>query len=182
VKTYIALLRGINVGGSHALSMKELKLLLENEGCADVQTYIQSGNVIFRRAASSVSDLAKQLTAAISRSRGFEPLVVVLTQGELESAAAANPYAEADENPRSLHLFFLAERPKNPDLMALETLKARTERFALEGNVLYLHAPEGIGRSKLAERAERLLGVNATARNWRTVTALIKMTRDSARR
>jgi uncharacterized protein (DUF1697 family) len=95
VKTYIALLRGINVGGSHALSMKELKLLFEKESCVDVQTYIQSGNVIFRSATSSASHLAKQLTASISRSHGCEPLVVVLTRGNLESAAAENPYAVA---------------------------------------------------------------------------------------
>ena len=181
MKTYIALLRGINVGGSHTLSMKELKLLLEKDGCVDVQTYIQSGNVIFRSATSSASRLANELTAAISRSHGFEPLIVVLTRGELESAAAENPYAEANENPTSLHLFFLAERPAKPDLNSLDTLKARTERFALKGKVFYLHAPDGIGRSTLAKRAERLLGVDATARNWRTVTTLIKMAHASAR-
>lgn len=175
MKTCIALLRGINVGGSHLLPMKELKAVVEKNGCVDVQTYIQSGNVVFRSAIADVSRLAKQLTAAVSRSHGFEPRVLVLTREELERAAAGNPFPEADENPKSLHLFFLAERPAKPDLKGFEALKTKTERFALKGKILYLLTPDGFGASKLAQRAERLLGVEATARNWRTVTTLLDM-------
>jgi uncharacterized protein (DUF1697 family) len=175
MNTYVALFRGINVGGSHMLPMKDLEQLLEKNGCVDVQTYIQSGNVIFQSAMSDAGRLTKQITAAVSDSRGFEPLMLVLTRGELESAAAANPFPEADGSPTSVHLFFLAERPTKPDLQSLEALKAKSERFVLKGKVLYLHTPDGFGRSKLAARAERLLGVDATARNWRTVTALLKM-------
>ena len=175
MKTYIALFRGINVLGSHVLPMKELKLVLEQNGCADVRTYIQSGNAIFRSAMSDAARLAMQVTAAVSRSHGFEPRVLVLTRSELERAATANPFPEADDDPKSLHLFFLAEPPKKPDLKSLEALKAKTERFALMGRVLYLHTPDGFGTSKLAARAERLLGVAATARNWRTVTTLVEM-------
>ena len=175
MNTCIALFRGINVGGSNMLPMKELKTLFEKNGCVDVQTYIQSGNVIFRRAKSDAARLAKQLTAAVSSSHGFEPRVLVLSCSELESAAAGNPFPEADENPKSVHLFFLAERPKKPDLKSLEALKTKTERFALKGNVFYLHTPDGFGASKLAQRAERFLGVGATARNWRTVTTLLEM-------
>ena len=92
VKVYIALLRGINVGGSHMLPMKDLKLLFEQNGCIDVQTYIQSGNVIFRSAISDTGRLAKQVTSAVSKGRGFEPRVLVLTRSELERAAANNPF------------------------------------------------------------------------------------------
>jgi uncharacterized protein (DUF1697 family) len=174
MKTYIALLRGINVGGARMLPMRELTLLLEKNGCIDVQTYIQSGNVIFRSALNA-DRVAKQVTAAVSKSHGFEPRVFVLTPGELENAAAGNPFPEAGENPKSVHVFFLAERPKQADLKSLEALKAGSERFLLKGNVLYLHAPDGVGTSKLAAQAERLLGVDATARNWRTVTTLLAM-------
>jgi uncharacterized protein (DUF1697 family) len=174
MKTYIALLRGINVGGARMLPMRELTLLLEKNGCIDVQTYIQSGNVIFRSALNA-DRVAKQVTAAVSKSHGFEPRVFVLTPGELENAAAGNPFPEAGENPKSVHVFFLAERPKQADLKSLEALKAGSERFLLKGNVLYLHAPDGVGTSKLAAQAERLLGVAATARNWRTVTRLLAM-------
>lgn len=172
---YIALLRGINVGGSHMVAMKDLKLLFEQNGCVDVQTYIQSGNVVFRSAISDTKRLAMQVSAAVSKGRGFEPRVLVLTSTELKRAAANNPFPEAEGNPKSVHLFFLAGLAKQADLKSMEALKARTERFALKGKVLYLHTPDGFGTSKLAARAERLLGVEATARNWRTVTTLLQM-------
>jgi uncharacterized protein (DUF1697 family) len=175
MQIYVALFRGINVGGSHLLPMKDLKLVLEKNGCVDVQTYIQSGNVIFRSALSDISRLGTQLTAAVSRNHGFEPRALVLTRTELEGAAAGNPFRDAEENPKSLHLFFLAERPKRLDLKPLEALQAKTERFALKGKILYLYTPDGFGTSRLAERAERLLGVEATARNWRTVKTLLEM-------
>jgi len=175
MNTYIALLRGINVGGSRLLPMKELKLVLEKSGCVDVQTYIQSGNAIFRSSKSDGARVAKRLTAAISKRHGFEPRVLVLTPGELESTAARNPFPEASENPKSLHVFFLARRPKQPDLKSIDALKAKAERFALKDRTFYLHTPAGFGTSKLAARAERLLGVEATARNWRTVTMLLEM-------
>jgi uncharacterized protein (DUF1697 family) len=74
-----------------------------------------------------------------------------------------------------VHLFFLAKSPKKPDTRGLDALRTATERFELKDRVFYLHTPDGFGKSKLAARAERLLGVDATARNWRTVTALIEM-------
>jgi uncharacterized protein (DUF1697 family) len=175
MNTYIALFRGINVGGNHMLPMKDLKLVLEQNGCVDVRTYIQSGNVIFRSAMSDRARLAKRLSAAVSSSHGFEPRVLVLTRDELQSAVAGNPFTEAVENPKSLHLFFLAEPPKHPDLKSFEAMKAPTEHFELKGSIFYLHTPDGFGTSKLAERAMKLLGVEATARNWRTVTTLLDM-------
>jgi uncharacterized protein (DUF1697 family) len=175
MNTYIALFRGINVGGSNMLPMKDLKVLLEQNDCADVRTYIQSGNAVFRCGARDAVRLATRLTAAISKSHGFEPRVLLLTQRELEQAAAGNPFGEARDTPKSVHLFFLAEPPTKPDLKGCEALKAASERFALKGSVFYLHTPEGFGTSKLAGKAEKLLGVAATARNWRTVTTLLEM-------
>jgi len=179
LETLVALFRGINVGGNNRLPMKDLEALFAKNGCVDVKTYIQSGNVIFRSAMSDGARLAERLTAAVSSRHGFAPRVLVLTRRELERAAAGNPFPEADGNPKSVHLFFLTERPKKADLKSLEALKTKTERFALEGKVLYLHTPDGFGSSKLAQRAERLLGVEATARNWRTVTTLLEMARAS---
>lgn len=176
--TYIALLRGINIIGRNSLPMAELRGLFEANGCRDVRTYIQSGNVIFRRPTGDTARLAARVTGAVAAKRGFEPRVLVVTEQELRRAAKANPFPEADANPRSLHLFFLAARPPRPDITALEALRTATERFALRGKVFYLHTPDGFGRSKLADRAERLLGVDATARNWRTVTTLVEMARE----
>jgi uncharacterized protein (DUF1697 family) len=135
--------------------------------------------VIFRTAATGVDGLATRIASAVAKSHGFEPRVLVLTGAELERAAAGNPFTEAVGNPKSLHLFFLADKPKKADLKSLDALKTRTERYELKGNVFYLHTPDGFGTSKLAERAERCLGVPATARNWRTVTTLVAMMKNS---
>jgi uncharacterized protein (DUF1697 family) len=174
---YIALLRGINVGGNNQLPMKDLKTLLEKIGCADVRTYIQSGNVVLRCPSPSAGTLAQRLTAAISKHHGFEPRVVVVTRSELEKAAAANPFPQADAHPQTLHLFFLSDAPAKPNLQSLDALKAKTEAFVLKGKVFYLHTPDGFGKSKLAASAEKLLGVAATARNWRTVQTLLEMSK-----
>jgi uncharacterized protein (DUF1697 family) len=178
--TYIALFRGINVTGNNMLPMPALRALLEENGCGSVQTYIQSGNAIFRSAMSDTARLEKRLAAAVAKSHGFEPRVLVLTREQIEKAAKGNPFPEAIENPKSVHLFFLAETPAKPDLKGLEAIKAGRERFALKGRVFYLHTPDGFGTSKLAGRAERLLGVAATARNWRTVATLVGMARECA--
>lgn len=171
---YVALFRGINVGG-RSLPMKDLTRVLEHNGCTEVQTYIQSGNAVFRSAVASGDRLARRISAAVAKQFGFEPPVLVLTRGELERAAANNPFPEAESSPQTLHLFFLAGPATKADVKALEALRAGRERFALKGAVFYLHAPDGFGTSKLAARAERRLGVDATARNWRTVMALLEM-------
>ena len=94
---------------------------------------------------------------------------------ELEQAIRSNPYTEAESSPKSLHLFFLAEAPPNPDLEKLAAIRAESERFCLLGKVFYLYAPDGIGRSKLAAGAEKALGVPATARNWRSVCQIMEL-------
>jgi uncharacterized protein (DUF1697 family) len=91
---------------------------------------------------------------------------------------ASNPFPQAEERPSALHLFFLSEPSSNPDFELLNTLKAGSESFVLTEDVFYLHAPDGIGRSKLAARVERLLGVDVTARNWRTVSKVAEMVGD----
>jgi len=175
MKTHIALLRGINVGGRGKLPMKQLASLLQQLGCENVATYIQSGNAVFRCAAADAKGLAGRLQAAIEKWAGFAPRVLILEAKALEKAVAANPYPMVDAEPTSLHLFFLADKPKKPDFDAMLRVKIASEQFALQGKVFYLFAPEGFGTSKLAAGAEKWLGVDATARNWRTVCALAEM-------
>jgi uncharacterized protein (DUF1697 family) len=177
VKTYIALFRGINVGGSTTLPMKDLRVLLENLGSHDVKTYIQSGNAVFRHEAESAAGLSERIRAAIEKSHGFETKVLVLELADVEQAMASNPFPEAESEPRSLHLCFLASVPQDPDLDTLESVRRDSERFQLVDRVFYLHAPDGIGRSRLAARVEKSLGVAATARNWRTVCKIAAMVR-----
>jgi uncharacterized protein (DUF1697 family) len=173
--TYIALLRGINVIGNNKLPMQELSALLTGMGLREVQTYIQSGNVVFRSTAKNRAALAAKIEAAIEAQHGFAPRVLLLDPAELRAAMAGNPYPQAVSNPRSLHLFFLDEAPQQPDLPALKAVRTDTEHFKLVGKVFYLHTPDGVGRSKLASRIEKALGVAATARNWNTVCKLAEM-------
>ncbi len=175
MKTYIALFRGINVGGNNMLPMKDLVVTLENVGCQDVATYIQSGNAVFRSEETEASLLSDRIRASIKERHGFEPRVLVLGSGEMEKAVRSNPFPEAESEPRTLHAYFLASPPERPDLDALEGMKGDRERFVLGGGVFYLHAPDGIGRSRLAANAERLLGIPTTARNWRTVRKVMEM-------
>ena len=168
---YVALLRGINVGGKHSLPMQELRNILDALGCEDVSTYIQSGNAVFRSDDDRES-LAAKIKSAIEQAFGFAPHVHLLTIKEFQSIVAANPFPEAVATAKLLHVSFLAEVPENPDLNTLATLKAPTERFELLGDAFYLHAPDGIGRSKLASKVEGCLGVAITGRNWRTVNRI----------
>jgi uncharacterized protein (DUF1697 family) len=175
MKTYIALFRGINVGGTNILPMKDLVALLENIGSQNVKTYIQSGNAVLQNKEENVFLLSNKIRAAIKKNHGFEPHVLLLTPEEIERAIESNPFPEAEAEPKTLHVYFLASMPKNPDLGALECIKSDRERFAFRDGVFYLHAPEGIGRSKLAANTEKLLDVAITGRNWRTVRKLMAM-------
>lgn len=175
VSVYIALFRGINVGGHNKLPMQELVKTLTELGFRKIETYIRSGNVVFESEAANRAALVQEMRSSIERRFGFVPDVVVLRSDELTEAAESNPYPEAVEEPKSLHLYFMKSAPQNPDLQRLEEVKGENESFTLLGKVFYLYAPDGIGRSKLAAGIEKALGVSVTARNWRTVTKIRAM-------
>ena len=172
MKTYILLFRGINVGGRNILPMKALTLLLEQQGFTSVRSYIQSGNIVLQ-ASTRPGDA---IGSAIETQFGFRPEIMVLDRRELEAAAGNNPYASADG--KSVHFYF-ADRVPAPDPDRLAALASGTERFALDGKVFYLYAPDGIGRSRLVAGLEKCLGVPATGRNLNTVNKLLEMARDS---
>ncbi len=174
MKTYIALFRGINVGGNNKLPMKELVTVLEGLGLQNIRTYIQSGNVVFE-GKGKATELAAKMGTAIRKSHGFEPRVLLLDAAKLENAIKANPFPEGEAEGNTLHFNFLECSPPNPNLAGLEKIKAATERFQLKDDVCYLHAPDGIGRSKLAASLERLLDVSMTGRNWNTIKKLREM-------
>jgi len=179
MKIYIALLRGINVGGKNLLPMKELVAMLGDLGARNIKTYIQSGNAVFVWKGKDTSQLANKIRAEIKKRRGFDPHVLLLELEDLERVIQQNPFpAEAEADPKALHAGFLAAAPERPDLKTLESLKSDSERFRLIGSVFYLLAPEGVGRSNLAAKAEKLLGVPMTDRNWRTVGTLWQMAQE----
>lgn len=174
MNTFIALLRGINVGGKTTLKMKDLVLLLEELGAASVRTYIQSGNVVLEYPGEPGS-LDQKITQAIQERFGFAPHVLLLTLAEFKAAMQNNPFPAAESNPKALHLGFLSHEPKDPRMDDLARLKSPSEAFVLKGKVFYLYAPEGVGRSKLATSSERLLGVPMTDRNWNTVCKIYEL-------
>jgi uncharacterized protein (DUF1697 family) len=175
MNTYIAFFRGINVGGNNPLPMKDLVAILEGTGARKIKTYIQSGNAVFQSAEKNPSQLPQKLAAEIKKRHGFEPYILILELEAIKRAIAENPFPEAETDPGSLHLGFLASRPKSPNLEKLSRLKKESERFHLSNGVFYLHAPEGVGKSKLAASSEKLLGVPMTDRNWRTVCKVMEM-------
>ena len=175
--TWILLLRGINVGGRNRLKMDELKQLLKEFDLVNIQTYIQSGNVVCESQQPISENLPSDVSDKIKTRHGFQPRILVWPAEELNSSIQDNPFPEAEKEPKSLHLFFLKTTPKDPDLDAIEEARVSNERFHLSGRTFYLHAPDGIGRSKLASNAEKYLGVDATARNWRTVKKLQELIR-----
>jgi uncharacterized protein (DUF1697 family) len=175
MKRWIALLRGINVGGNNILPMAQLTRHFEALELTNVKTYIQSGNVVFDAVAGSPKSIATAIALRIEAAHGFLPRILLLGVNDLQAAVDANPFADAVGDPKSVHFYFLEQRPKKPALSALDAVKTEAERYALLDRVFYLHTPDGIGRSKLAANAERHLAVAATARNYRTVEKLLEM-------
>jgi uncharacterized protein (DUF1697 family) len=168
--TYIALFRGINIGGHNKIPMEGLVALLEEVGCKNIRTYIQSGNVIFDTRRRSRAKLASDISQSIVKRFGFAPKVMLLTQYELQDVIAHNPFPSEDG--KALHFIFLQQHPDKPDLERLSAHKRRSEEFMLGDRVFYLYTPEGVGGSKLAANVERCLGVATTGRNWNTVSKL----------
>lgn len=165
----ILLLRGINVGGNKKLPMKDLTAILEALGAANVQTYIQSGNAIL---SGDLTDT--QISDAIELTRGFRPRTMLLNADTFRLIAQANPYPEATSEGKVLHVWFLTA-PAHFDDKTARRLATETERFHVTERAIYLHAPDGIGRSKLAAKLEKIAGVPTTARNWNTIAKLSEM-------
>jgi uncharacterized protein (DUF1697 family) len=173
LNTYIALFRGINVGGRNILPMKDLAAILKDIGCSKVRTYIQSGNVVFNTEENNRNTIAEKISQGVSERFQFKPKVLILKSSDLENAINNNPYDT--ENGKALHFFFLESLPKTPDLDGLNAIRSDSEEYKLHNNIFYLYAPDGIGRSKLAAKVEKNLGVALTARNWNTVSKLFEM-------
>lgn len=173
MNVWIAFLRGVNVGGHNLLPMKALRSLLIELDCRNVKTYIQSGNVVLQSTENNARQLERDIQSAIETQFSFRPSIMVLTTEQLSRAVRNNPFGGTEIEPGKLQMFFLAEPPECFDDETLESLRGETEQYKLVGNVLYLHAPDGIARSKLAAKVENVLGVPTTARNARTASKVL---------
>jgi uncharacterized protein (DUF1697 family) len=175
-ETHVALLRGINVGGKNKLAMKELVSIFTGAGAKDVRTYIQSGNVVFTAGRKGAGELASIVTAEIEARLGLKVPVVLRTQAELDAALEANPYRRRAPNPKALHVIFLRDRPSKSAVKALDPNRSPPDEFTVLGREVFLHCPNGLGRSKLTTTwFDRSLDTVSTIRNWSTVNALVEM-------
>ena len=174
---YAAFLRGINVGGHRRIAMADLRDLFHGLGHADAQTHLQSGNVAFTGPDDDPARVAAGIEAAITRDLGLSVGVMLRTGDELAHVVAGNPFRDREPDPRKLHVAFLAAVPDTERVAAFEVPPGETAGFAFDGRDVHLHYPDGYGRTRLNHAyLERRLGVAATARNWRTVTALRDLT------
>ncbi len=165
MKPFILLFRGINVGGNNLVPMKELKSHLESEGYESVKTYIQSGNVILK----SKSDPSERVAEIVESKFGFQPKILSFEKKRFEDVIRANPYKSYEG--KTVHFYFCARKPKL-NISKIESLLSNNEAYELKDKVFYLHAPNGIGRSKLVSNIESCLGVSYTGRNLNTVLKL----------
>lgn len=169
----MALLRAVNVSGKNKLPMKDLASIFAEHGARDVRTYIQSGNVVFRAPRRAAERMRELVPLAIEARFGHRPPLVLRTSRELEDALGANPFLAEGCAEATLHVAFLDVAPTADALRAIDPNRSPGDRFALRGRDLYLHLPNGVGRSKLTNAyLERTLGATSTIRNWKTVQAL----------
>jgi uncharacterized protein (DUF1697 family) len=176
--TFVALLRGINVGGKSVVSMAELRVLLSSLGFEDVATYIQSGNVVFRSPTADENAVVAKLEREIASAFDISPTVLLRTPGELETIATSNPYLSRDPDLSKLHVVFLERAPASSARAKLDPQRSPPDEFAVQGREIFLRLPNGAGRSKLTlDHFERVLGVRGTQRNWNTVLRLLENAR-----
>lgn len=172
---FIALYRGINVGGRNSVKMEALRALHERLGHKDVSTYIQSGNVVFS-AKGQLAPITKKIAAQFESEMGFAARVIAVPAARWTALVQDNPYAKfSAKDPKSVHAAICEGEPSVKGLQALLEKTGGTETFVIKGEVVYLHAPDGVGNSKFAGAMEKASGVAMTARNWRTVESLWKM-------
>ncbi len=173
----ISMLRGVNVGGHNKIRMDEVRALYQSLKLRDAQTYVQSGNVIFRTDERDLVLLSKRIQNGIERKLGFRPAVIVRTASELRDVIGRNPFTKRRGiEPSKLLVSFLATDPGAEAREKVLQIKCDPEELRVEGRELYIYFPNGIGRSKLPWAAmEKALKTPGTGRNWNSVTMMLEM-------
>jgi uncharacterized protein (DUF1697 family) len=172
---YVALLRGINVGGNKLIKMAELRELFELIGLHNVKTYIQSGNVLFKTDKESPKQLRQRIEQEIHFRFGFPVTVVLRTANKFEQIIKECPYSvDTLLDGESLHVALLSEKPSQEKLDLLLSLKSDKDECHIEDKEIYLYLRQSIRHSKLAIQLQKL-GVPATVRNWKTMNKLVSM-------
>jgi uncharacterized protein (DUF1697 family) len=178
--TFAAFLRAVNLGEKNKIPMGELKSLFSELGYEDVTTYLQSGNVVFRTP-KKADGIAAAVERRIADEFGHSVTVLLRTAAELRKIADNSPFVTGESDPKKLHVVFLDSRPGAKAKADLDPDRSPPDRFDVRGREIYLHLPNGSGRSKLTiDYFERRLDAKATARNWRTLTNLVELTQPAA--
>ncbi len=176
VRNYVALLRGINVGGKHSLPMKELTAMFAALKCSGVQTYIQSGNVVFGAPPAIIKSFPMLLSKKIEEGFGFAAPVILRTRDELAEVVRENPFLKRELPQSTLYVYFLADLPSAAAVKSLEANRSAPDEFRVIGRHIYMYLPNGMGRSKLSNAYfDSRLSTICTARNWATVKKLLEM-------
>jgi uncharacterized protein (DUF1697 family) len=176
MSVFVALLRGINVGGKNSLPMKQLVLLFEALGCKSVRTYIQSGNVVFEASEALARRLPDALTQRILKETGLRVPVVTRSAAKLATNLRRNPYLGTKADPARLHVAFLAGEPSAAQIKALDPKRSPPDEFIVRGRDIYLHLPNGVGKTKLTNAyLDSKLGTVSTLRNLATVQKLVAL-------
>lgn len=171
MKTYISLLRGINVSGKNLIKMEVLRQIYTDLGCKKVLTYVQSGNVVFLHPEVNPKDLEKKISDSIYSKSGLKMPVMVFTLDEWVMFIKNNPLH--DNNPSFLHITFLSEEVKSIDIEVIKDKREEGEEVSFVGRCFYLYCPFGYGNTKLTNNfIESKCKVSATTRNWKTVNEL----------
>jgi uncharacterized protein (DUF1697 family) len=173
---YLALLRGINVGGKNKIVMTDLSAMFVKAGCKNVRTFIQSGNVIFDASAKVSAQVPRLVAEQITNTFGYTTPVVLRSLVELEDAVSSNPFLKPGSDLALLHLVFLAAFPEASKVAALDPQRSPGDGYIVRGREIYLWLPNGVADSKLTNAYfDSKLSTVSTGRNWRTVTKLLAM-------
>jgi uncharacterized protein (DUF1697 family) len=173
----ISLLRGINVGPHNRIKMDELRAVYESLGLRDVETYVQSGNVVFRNSARSLDPLARKIETAIADVHGVRTFAVLRTCDEWRDVIARNPFAGREGiDPAKLLVSFLTGNPSDDACRKARAVPTEPEELCIDGRELYVYFPNGMARPKISMAAvERALATSGTGRNWNTVMRLLEV-------
>ncbi|MBE0571634.1 MAG: DUF1697 domain-containing protein [Ignavibacteriaceae bacterium] len=177
MKKFIALLRGINVSGQRLIKMSDLKILFEKVGFNGVETYLQSGNVIFTSKETSTEKLSLKISSAIKKQFGFDVQLIVVTLEEIEQVIKKNPFIKKKKEAEKLYVVFLSEKPLIENMDKLNSIDYAPEEYIIDEKYIYLFVPNGYGKAKLNNNLfENKLKVFGTTRNLNTIKALFELT------
>lgn len=180
MNTYISILRGINVSGHNMIKMEALKKIYTGLAFYDVQSYIQSGNVVFRTKGSDPEMIGIKVQAEIKKEFGFDVPVMVIELNEMRKIAKENPFImDKSKDGSFLHVSFLSGDPGKALVNKIDGALYLPDEFRWKGRAIYLYCPGGYGKTKLNNGFfESKLKITATTRNWKTVNELIRMAED----